>query len=405
MSVRIPTLPHLDNLLGIAARAMFVLVKPAALWAAILLDDDAGTQLAQVYLIGLLMVSLTGTNAHRAFYRARFEEADMSGVFATAQRYHKYIEDLGQQILAVVVAATACASILPAAMTEFVLIGIVFGLAEKISDEMIRYSQFCLNNRRLMVWALAKVTASAAAVVAGLAAGFKISLGFPLFLLLFVSFLAYQDVRLALKAITVKLRQGFGRFARSVLELFRRDAGQIAWVFTTMGLMSVDKWTLQIFSTAHLAQYMFVAQFAAIFIVAQTTFILAPARVELVNRDPGDITGLQRGSMILTGLAWLAGLAVTLYTVVNVGGDLLYFPFFIAGIFVLSAPYLERLYWVAPDYVRIGLDVSFIMMLGLALIFIRMATGNWPEIHISLTLLTGVLLLRLVGIWAVIRYH
>jgi hypothetical protein len=177
----------------------------------------------------------------------------------------------------------------------------------------------------------------------------------------------------------------------------------VGWVLTTMVFMSVDKWTIQIFSSMDLAQYMFVAQIAAIFIIFQTTFILAPARVDLVNQDPYDIPLLQFGSIILTLLAWFVGLIVAFYTIINSESGLLCFPFFISGIIVLSAPHLERLYWVAPDFIRVVMDLSIIFLLGLILLLIRITTNEWPDIQTSLILLTGALLFRLAGVWTVIR--
>ena len=55
----------LDNIykqffnLGVFSRILLVIVKPLALWLSIQLDDDAGLAIAQIYLIGLLFLSLS----------------------------------------------------------------------------------------------------------------------------------------------------------------------------------------------------------------------------------------------------------------------------------------------------------------------------------------------------------
>ena len=51
--------------LGVFSRVLLVIVKPLALWLSIQFDADAGLAIAQIYLIGLLFLSLSGTNAHR----------------------------------------------------------------------------------------------------------------------------------------------------------------------------------------------------------------------------------------------------------------------------------------------------------------------------------------------------
>lgn len=399
---RLSALANPDLMMGIGARALFILVKPAALWAAIQLDSDSGMQLAQVYLVGTLALSLMGTNAHRSFYRARFEEAETAGVIATARRYQIYLEDLGRQILLVLVAITLIVAVASDALMDFVLIGLVFAVAEKISDEGIRYTQFCLDNRRLMIWALTKVAASATAVLFSLTVGLDIGWGFPVLLLVFVSLFTLADIRRALVAIQAGLRHGVTRFATSVFVLFRRDVGQIAWIFTSMSLMNLDKWTLQFLDQASLPKYMFVAQLAAAFIVAQTVFVLAPARRDLVNRNPWEVPSLRRGSWLFAIIAWFVGISIVFFTWYNSSGSLLHFPFFLAGICVLSAPFLERLYWVASDRLRVGIDIGFILLLAGIASGLRLWTGDWPGSHLSLTLLAIVLLMRLGTVSAII---
>ena len=62
--------------LGVFSRGLLVIVKPLALWLSIQLDADSGLAIAQIYLIGLLFLSLSGTNAHRSFYQKYFGNKD-----------------------------------------------------------------------------------------------------------------------------------------------------------------------------------------------------------------------------------------------------------------------------------------------------------------------------------------
>ena len=59
--------------LGIIARGFLVCIKPIALLYTINFDGLKGARLAEVFLIGLLFVSLLGTNAHRVYYEKYFK--------------------------------------------------------------------------------------------------------------------------------------------------------------------------------------------------------------------------------------------------------------------------------------------------------------------------------------------
>jgi len=78
--------------LGVFSRILLILVKPLALWLSIKLDTDSGLALAQIYLIGLLFLSLSGTNAHRVFYQNYFGNDPLNSNFGTAKSYIEYIK-------------------------------------------------------------------------------------------------------------------------------------------------------------------------------------------------------------------------------------------------------------------------------------------------------------------------
>lgn len=383
-----------DLCLGFLARGLFVLVKPLALWASIQIDSDAGVRLSQIYLVGLVVLSLTGTNAHRPFYRARFEEAGTAGPYTTGAHYLRYLVQLGQQVALVLLILAALALVNPSAALDFIWIGLLFGLAEKISDEEIRYTQFCIDNRRLVLWAGTKVAACLGAVALALAGIVDISIGFPVLLMIAVAALSGAPTRRAAVALVRGIMTSFGQTLRSAFDHMRRDGAQIAWVFTNMGLASLDKWTLQVFDTARLPQYMFAAQIASVFLVAQTVFILAPARVRLLNHNPDRIPALQWGSGLLAGASVLCGVAMVAYSWPSPRDSLLYFPFFLAVVFVMSAPYMERFYWVSRDIQRIVVDLIFIAALCLGLGVQYWLSAGAMSLHISLSWLLIVLFFR-----------
>lgn len=394
-----------DKLMGIGARVLFVLVKPAALWAAVQLDSDGGGRLAQVYLLGILALSLMGTNAHRSFYKACFEDSELAGPITKARRFNRYLSDLSHQIFCVILILCLSALVFPNAFIEFIWVGLIFALAEKVSDEGIRFTQFKLDNLNLLIWATAKISASGMAVAFAYVLDLDIGLSFPIFLLMFVVALARKEVLLASALLLKGLASGLKSFTKSVFELFRRDYGQIAWVFTTMGLMNIDKWTLQLSGTESLPEYMLVAQLAAAFLVAQTIFVLAPARSKLINKNPNKIPSLQISSYLFATTACLFGCVVFAVRYESSGESLLHFPLFLVGVFVLSAPYLERLYWVAPDRTRIGLDLMIIGLFAFCILMAHAFLGAWPSVSNMLSLLVVFLVVRLICVRALVTNH
>lgn len=391
--------------MGIGARVLFVLVKPAALWAAVQLDSDGGGRLAQVYLLGVLALSLMGTNAHRSYYKACFEDKELVGPVAKSRRFNRYLHDLGHQIFCVVWILCLSVLVFPDAFIEFIWVGLIFALAEKVSDEGIRFTQFKLDNWNLLIWAIAKMSASAMAVAFSYLFDLDIGLSFPILLLLVVVVLARKEVWIATVLLLKGLTSGLKSFVTNVFALFRRDYGQIAWVFTTMGLMNIDKWTLQISGTESLPEYMLVAQLAAAFLVAQTIFVLAPVRSKLINKNPNKIPLLQISSYLFATTACLFGFVVFAVSYGNSSESLLHFPLFLVGVFVLTAPYLERLYWVAPDRTRIGLDLVIIGLFAFCILMAHAFIGAWPSVSNMLSLLVVILVVRLICVRALVSNH
>ena len=350
---------RLDPLIGILARGLFVLVKPAALWFAIQLDADNGLMLSQVFLIGVGFIALTGTNAHKKYYQARFDQEGVYGRYETASRYLAYIEQIGLQVLPVVFLFIFVSLFCSGASSVVIWFGLIFGIAEKISDEGVRHTQFSLNNVRLLGWALTKLLACWTAILVSWLEWGSISVTFPVMLLAAVLVFGGRGPQLAIcKLVKTLLSQPTGAF-RNAGSLVKRDIGQIAWVFIGVAFLSFDKWLIQALQPDILPKYMLANQIAGIFLVAQTMVILAPSRVRLITQNPASIPILRFGSGIFCVLALLCGSAV--WTLGIQTEALVYMPFFLIGILVLLTPYLERLYWISSDRVRFTTDLSFAM--------------------------------------------
>lgn len=332
-----------DRLLGVLARLVFVAVKPGALALAIQLDADGGQALAQIFLLGMLVMALGTTNAHRPFYLARFEPPAAPG---TAQARHllTYVATLGAQGAVVLGALILLAPGLAWGFgVQITAMALVFGIAEKISDEYVRFRQYDLDNRGLLAWALIKAGATLAAGVLALVAGIDMALGFPLLLLV-----------LMLWGGRGMLRRIPRPHAKAALRALWADRYQVVRVFLSILILNLDKWLVQGLAPDALPLYMLFAQLAAGLLMAQNLFLLAPARAALVSTSPFALRRLMAGSLVLAGLG--AGAAVIL-PLTNVA-LLSALPFAIVALHVLAAPFFDRIYWIRPDLQRMAIEAG-----------------------------------------------
>ena len=95
--------------LGVFSRVLLVIVKPLALWLSIQFDADAGLAIAQIYLIGLLFLSLSGTNAHRPFYQKYFGAKVQRISIDVARSYIEYIQKITLQLIFVIIISSLIA--------------------------------------------------------------------------------------------------------------------------------------------------------------------------------------------------------------------------------------------------------------------------------------------------------
>ena len=115
------------------------------------MDTDAGLAIAQIYLIGLLFISLSGTNAHRPFYQKFFGAKDDFSNINVIRSFIEYIQKITLQLMLVILASLIIATLVFWGSLGVVIMGILFGIAEKINDEFQRYSQFINNSNNLTI--------------------------------------------------------------------------------------------------------------------------------------------------------------------------------------------------------------------------------------------------------------
>ena len=233
--------------LGVFSRVLLVIVKPLALWLSIQLDYDAGLAIAQIYLIGLLFISLSGTNAHRPFYQNYFGAKDKPPNITITKSYINYIEKITLQLILIISISLIIATFIFWGSYEVVIMGIIFGIAEKINDEFQRYSQFINSSSNLFFLALSKLIPLFIATFLSYMHIIDIRFSFPV-MLLAGSILTVLNVYFSTFFIIVnKLRKSIYTNFKISFEYIRQDIQQIGCVFMGISLISLDKWLLQYF--------------------------------------------------------------------------------------------------------------------------------------------------------------
>jgi hypothetical protein len=385
--------------LGVFSRGLLVIVKPLALWLSIKFDSDAGLALAQIYLIGLLIVSLSGTNAHRSFYQLYFAVEEQNHSKNVARSYISYIQKLTLQLMFVFIVSVLVASVVFWGSFNIVMMGIIYGIAEKLNDEFQRYTQFRNNSKNLFYLALSKLIPILIAASLSYAVIIDIRFSFPVLLLAGSIFVNLPTIYLAICYLTKSARKSFFVTIKRSCDYIREDILQIGCVFIGISLISLDKWLIQYFSPSELPMYMLYTQIASVFIVIQTIILIAPVRARLVNENPQEIKVIKIGSPIISIIPFLLGIALYYYNDVKEdNGNIGYFAFFFAAIVTFTVAYAERLYWVISTPVRLALDV--VIAITFILLFVVL-TIFWPSnnsIVYSLVLLFCLMCIRLIVI-------
>ena len=385
--------------LGVFSRGLLVVVKPLALWLSIKFDTDAGLAVAQIYLIGLLFVSLSGTNAHRSFYQLYFGVEEQNHSKNVARSYISYIQKITLQLMFVFIVSLLVASAVFWDSFNIVMMGIIYGIAEKLNDEFQRYTQFRNNSKNLFYLALSKLIPVLIAASLSYAVIVDIRFSFPVLLLVGSIFVNLPTIYSAICYLIKTARKSFFATIKRSCNYIREDILQIGCVFMGISLVSIDKWLIQYFSTSELPMYMLYTQIASVFIVIQTIVLIAPVRARLVNENPKEIKAIKIGSPIISLIPLLLGIALYYYNDIKEdSGNIGHFAFFFAAIVTFTVAYAERLYWVISTPVRLALDVAIVTTFILLFVVL---TIFWPSLNfivLGLVLLFCLMCIRLIAI-------
>ena len=381
--------------LGVFSRVLLAIVKPLALWVSIQLDSDSGLAIAQIYLIGLLFLSLSGTNAHRSFYQIYFGNKDFTHSKNIARSYIKYIQKMTLQLMLVIIVSSLIASVVFWGSLNVVMFGILYGITEKLNDEFQRYAQFSNNSRSLLYLAISKLIPVLISSFLSYLTIVDLRFAFPILLLIGSMFLNWTTLYSAISFFIKSARKSLLKIIVKSFNFIRQDITQIGNVFMAISLVSSDKWLLQYFSQTELPMYMLYTQIASLFIVAQTVVLIAPVRARLINENPHEINAIKIGSPIFSLMPLLIGAALYYYNYNDDGGsNIQYFAFFFAAIVTFTVAYAERLYWATTAGIRLALDAvigaAFLLPVVILAIF-------WPSsylIVLSLMLLFCLMCIR-----------
>ena len=382
--------------LGVFSRVLLVIVKPLALWLSIQLDTDTGLAVAQIYIIGLLFVSLSGTNAHKSFYKIYFGIEKPTYSKDVARSYTNYIQKITFQLILITIISSLIISVIFWGSFDIVIMGIIFGIAEKINDEFQRHAQFINNSKSLFYLALSKLIPVLVAAPLSYVAIVDIRFTFPILVLVGAIFINWPTIFSAIRYLIKTARKSFfGMLVRS-FNYIHQDILQIGYVFMGISLISVDKWLVQYFSLNDLPLYMMCTQVASIFVVFQAITLVAPVRSRLINENPDQIKSIKIGSPIISLFSILVGIVIYFfYYKINSVENLGYFAFFFAGTITFTVVYSERLYWVTKAKIRLTLDVVILSLLIFLILVSSMFIHSENLLVLSLVMLWFLMCLRL----------
>lgn len=361
--------------LGNFSRVLLIIPKPLVLWLSIQLDSDAGLAIAQIYLIGLLFMALLGTNAHRPFYQIYFGINDLTATKNVAKTYFNYIQKITLQFVFIIITAILVAFVFFWNSFEIVILGIIFGIAEKLYDEYNRFVQFKNANKMLFNIALIKLVPALLAGFLSYAVSVDIKYSFTALLFFTSVFINRSTIYFATSYLIKSIRKSFSETLKLSLKKISEDISQVSCIFIGISLLNIEKWLLQYFSVKDLPMYMLYFQFASILIVIQTTILIAPVRAKLINKNPWEIISLKIGSPIISFISLLVGIALYFYNILEDRSNIGYFAFFFTAIIIIENVYSECLYWRTTARVRLSLDLVITFMAILYFVVLKMF---WP---------------------------
>jgi hypothetical protein len=361
--------------LGNFARVLFLIPKPLVLWLSIQYDTDTGLAIAQIYLIGILFISLSGTNAHRVFYQIYFGTNKPTETKYAAKNYFHYIEKITLQLIFIIFTLVLVISVIFWDSHDVVIFGITFGIAEKLNDEYNRFVQFKNNNKKLFNLSLSKLAPALLAAFLSYAMSVDLKYTFPILSLFFSIFINWSQIYFAIYHLIKSVRKSFFETFKLSLKKISEDISQISCIFIGITLINLEKWLLRFFSAEDLPVYMLYNQFASVLIVVQMIILNTPVRVQFINKNPWEIRSIKIGSPIISLISVLLGIALYFYNILEDRSNIGYFAFFFAAIIILESAYSECLYWRTTARARLSLDLAIVVIIILYFVVLKIF---WP---------------------------
>ena len=368
------------------SRALLIMPKTLVLWLSIQLDIDAGLAIAQIYLIGILFMSLLGTDAHKPFYQIYFSGNMSTQTKNVAKIYLHYIEKLTLQLIFVLITVILVAFIFFRNSIDVLIFGIIFGIAEKLNGEYNRYIQFKNNSKKLFSLALNNLVPAISAAFLSYAANIDFKYTFPIFFLFSSIFINRSSIYFATRHFIKLVQKSFFVTFKLSLKKISEDITQISCIFVGISLLNVDKWFLKFFSVEDLPMYMLYYQFAAVFINIYMIVLIAPVRAKLINKNPWEIRSLKIGSSIISLISLLVGIALYFYNILEGRSNIEYFVFFFTAIIILEIAYIECLYWRTTARVRLSLESVIVFIAILYFVILKIF---WPLSNLIVVYFTG----------------
>ena len=368
------------------SRGLLIIPKTLVLWLSIKLDSDAGLAIAQIYLIGILFMSLLGTDAHRPFYQIYFSGNKSTQTKNVAKIYLHYIEKLTLQLIFVLITVILVAFIFFWNSIDVLIFGIIFGIAEKLNGEYNRYIQFKNNSKKLFSLALNNLVPAISAAFLSYAVSIDFKYTFPIFFLFSSIFINRSSIYFATRHFIKLAQKSFFVTFKLSLKKISEDITQISCIFIGISLLNVDKWFLKFFSVEDLPMYMLYYQFAAVFINIYMIVLIAPVRAKLINKNPWEIRSLKIGSSIISLISLLAGIALYFYNILEDRSNIEYFVFFFTAIIILEIAYSECLYWRTTARVRLILESVIVFIVILYFVILKIF---WPLSNLIVVYFTG----------------
>lgn len=372
------------------SRALILIPKPLVLWLSMKFDTDAGLAISQIYLIGILFISSSGTNAHRAFYLIYFGTNERTENKYAAKNYFHYIEKITLQLIFIIFLLLLVISVIFWDSFDVVILGITFGIAEKLNDEYNRFVQFKNNNKKLFNLSLSRLAPALLAAFLSYAVSVDLKYTFPILSLFFSIFINLSSIYYAIHHLIKSVRKSFFETFKLSLKKIIEDISQISCIFIAITLINIEKWLLKFFSVEDLPMYMFYNQFASVLIIVQMIILNAPARVHFINKNPWEIRSIKIGSPIISLISLLMGITLYFYNILEDRSNIGYFAFFFAAIIIFESTYSECLYWRTTARVRLSIDLVIVFITILYFVVLK---KFWP--------LSNFIVLSFVGLFCI----